>query len=430
MRRSILICLMFFSLFLIPNTSYGQNAEGLYAWGKNDEGQVGDGTNADRTYPRHVTHADIIAISGGERHSLALKSDGTVWAWGDNVYGQLGDETTIDSNMPVQVRGLKDVIAIAAGAYHSLALKKDNTVWAWGSNGSGELGDGTYENKNKPVQVLEDVKAVAAGYSHSLALKKNETVWAWGDNLHGQLGVNGEKIKNPVQVLTLKYVKAIAAGRNHSLAVAYDPESGSPNVVWAWGDNNYGQLGYGDDAGWSTPKPVTTTGSDDDTLNSIIKIDGGNYHSLALKDDGTVWAWGKNGSGQLGDGTISSPQERRTFPVKALNLENKKITQISAGAENSLALQDDGTIWAWGDNEYGQLGDDTNSPRLVPARVTRLTKGVLISSGTTHSLAVKLPSNEPECQQPQPLQSPKPPKSPIGKGNLQSLPGKLNKVLQ
>ncbi|MGB9849149.1 MAG: Ig-like domain-containing protein, partial [Moorellaceae bacterium] len=179
-------------------------------------------------------------IAGGDNHSLAVKSDGTVWAWGWNYYGQLGDGTTINHTTPMRVTNLTGVVAVAAGIYHSLALKSDGTAWAWGWNGYGHLGDGTTTNRTAPVQVqgLTGVVAVAAGGYHSLALKSDGTVWAWGRNYEGQLGDGTTTNRyTPVQVKNLTGVVAVAAGYYHSLALKSD------GTVWAWGRNYEGQLG-------------------------------------------------------------------------------------------------------------------------------------------------------------------------------------------
>ena len=230
------------------------------AWGNNFFGQLGNETyDASSNTPVEVSNldgAEVKALAGGQGHSLALRSDGTVWAWGLNQDGRLGDGTNTDSSTPVQVKDpneptgyLSGVTAIAAGGSHNLALKDDGTVWAWGSNTggqeqkiSGQLGNDTYASSNTPVKVsdLGGVEAISAGGSYSLALKDDGTVWAWGNNEFGQLGdgTNTDS-STPVQVSDLDGVKGIAAGGAHSLALKDD------GTAWAWGANPYGQLGNG-----------------------------------------------------------------------------------------------------------------------------------------------------------------------------------------
>jgi len=302
-------------------------------------------------------------IAASNSHSLALRSDGTVWAWGGNR-----------STVPVQVEGLRDIVAIAAGWLHSLALRSDGTVWAWGDNGYGQLGDGTTIDRTFPVQVkgLRDVFAISAGGRHSLALRSDGTVWAWGDNRCGmlkpdgtpwgpwvdlgcgQLG-SGMAIANsaiPVQVQWLNDVIAISAGAWYSLALRSD------GTVWAWGQNAARQLGDGTNISRNSPVQID--------LRDIVAISAGSHHSLALRSDGTVWAWGDNGSGQLGNGGVSS----RSIFVQVEGLRD--IVAISAGSHHSLALRSDGTVWAWGWNKGGQLGDGTNTNRYSPVQVKGL----------------------------------------------------------
>ena len=184
-------------------------------------GCEGDGTITPRTTPVQVSGLNgVIAITARLHHSLALRSDGTVWAWGDNAYGQLGDGTTRNRSMPVQVSGLSGVIAVSAGGSRSLALRSDGTVWAWGYNSSGQLGDGTTTHRSMPVQVsgLSGVIAFAAGGEHSLALSSDGSVWAWGNNSSGQL-IDGTTTQRSTPARSgLSPAVGIAAGYDYSLA--------------------------------------------------------------------------------------------------------------------------------------------------------------------------------------------------------------------
>ncbi len=349
----------------------------VWAWGDNYYGQLGDGTRTDKTTAVQVSGlSGITAIAGGGSHSLALKDDGTVWAWGRNDYGQLGDGTNTYKTTAVQVSGLSGIAAIAGGYSHGLALKNDGTVWAWGDNHYGQLGDGTKTNKTTAVQVsgLSGVAAIAGGYSHSLALKNDGTVWAWGDNYYGQLGDGTITYKTTaVQVSGLGEIKAIASGNNNSLALKND------GTMWAWGSNYYGQLGDGTRTDKTTAVQVSG-------LSGITAIAGGYSHSLALKNDGTVWAWGDNYYGQLGDGIQPYvPYISTAVQVNGLS----GITAIARGYSHSLALKNDGTVWAWGSNVYGQLGDGTVVDRATAVQVSRLSGITAIAGGYLHSLALK-----------------------------------------
>jgi len=292
-------------------------------------------------------------VSTTNSHTMALKSDGTVWAWGYNGSGQLGDGSTTDRYTPVEVSGLSGVMDIAAGDSHSLALKSDGTVWAWGYNGSGQLGDGSTTDRYTPVEVsgLSGVMDIAAGDSHSLALKSDGTVWAWGHNRYGRLGDGTTTQRTtPIQVSDLSGVVAIAVGSRHSLALKSD------GTVWAWGYNGSGQLGDGSTTDRYTPVEVSG-------LSGVMDIAAGDSHSLALKSDGTVWAWGQNEYGQLGDGTTT----QRTTPIQASDLSG--VVVIAAGSGHSLAMQLDGTVWAWGINVYGERGNGTSFIQNTPLQV-------------------------------------------------------------
>ena len=368
----------------------------IRAWGWNIYGQLGDTTTDNRSAPvtvkvwvpfsfptRYVSLSGVTAIVAGEYHTVALKNDGSVWAWGSNAYGQIGDGTTTNRTTATQVSGLTGVIAIAAGNSHTVALKSDGTVWAWGYNLNGQLGDGTTNNHPIPVQVtnLNGVTAIAAGWVHTVALKSNGTAWAWGNNAYGQLGDGTTFYRlTPVQVANLSWVTAIAAGLLHTLALEID------STVRAWGDNRYGQLGDGTTT--ERHLPVAVKINDEGTLSGVTAIAAGLYHTAALKRDGTLNAWGFNSSCQLGDATTT----QRLFPVQVMGFsatERAMEIAISAGAAHTVALKSDGTAWAWGYNGSGQLGDGTMMKRLTPVQVIGLSNYKAISAGPSHSVGLR-----------------------------------------
>jgi alpha-tubulin suppressor-like RCC1 family protein len=275
---------------------------------------------------------NVIAIAAGVSHSLAVKSDGSVWSWGLNTGGQLGigNTTTTSRSTADTVPSLgsgSKIIAVAAGAAFSMALSSDGAVWTWGLNGNGQLGDGTLTFKSAPVQVIAPVLppstnakvvAIAAGGAFSLALKSDGTLLAWGANSNGQLGDGTTTQKLTPTMVPISNVIAIAAGNLHSLAVQ------QPNgTLLTWGMNSNNQLGDGGTTTRRTSPFVVGTG--------FINVAGGAIHSLALKADHTVWSWGNNSSGQLGDGTL----ENRNVPVSSLITG---ATAISGGNTHSIAL--------------------------------------------------------------------------------------------
>ena len=325
------------------------------------------------------------AVAAGRGHTAVISTGGNVWAWGDNYFGQLGNGTNTDSNVPVKAEDITDVVAVAAGGDsegHTVALKNDGTVWAWGYNYFGQLGDGSNTQSNVPVQVegLTDVAAVSAGDRHTVALKEDGTVWAWGGNNYGQLGDGSRTDSNvPVQVEdeNLDGVIAIAAGPNHTVALKND------GTVWAWGDNTYGILGDGT----TTQSNVPVKAED---ITGVVAVAAGGKdnecHTVALKEDGTVWAWGNNISGQLGNDS----KTHSIVPVQVQNLNG--VTAVAAGHRYTVALKNDGTVWTWGDNHYGQLGNGESGlfseDKLTPIEAS-ITDVAAIAAGYHHTVVLK-----------------------------------------
>lgn len=327
----------------------------VMAWGKNSDGQLGDGTNTDSNLPVQVADlTDVIRISAGNYHSIALKDDGTVWCFGNNGSGQLGNGGTVNSNVPLQVSGLTNVTDIAAGDFHSLARRDDGTVWAWGSNSWGQLGNGTSAGSETPVQVTEILNAMAivAGEGFSMALLNDGTVMAWGANYNGQLG-NGTLINSNIPVLVPGFfdVLEIAAGTTHSVALKND------GTVWAWGYNYLGQLGNGNNTNSSVPVQTQE-------IQWITNIAAGGASTYAVKYDGTAWAWGWNSNGQLGNGTTIDSN----LPLEVNGLEN--MIAIAGGAFHCLSINQGGELFTWGANDYGQLGNGTNTESHIPVLIT------------------------------------------------------------
>jgi alpha-tubulin suppressor-like RCC1 family protein len=313
----------------------------VVGWGSNFDGALGSELESERTnVPVPVEGlSEVTAIAAGVDFSLARLANGRVMAWGRNNDGQLGNGTTTKSYAPVEVTGLEHVKAVSAGFAHSLALLEDGRVMAWGDNAQGQLGDESTTNRSVPVEVqgLSEVVAIAAGGfedgEQSLALLKNGTVVAWGSNEYGQLGTGTTTNSDvPVEVPGLANVTAIAGGGKHSLAVL---ESGS---VMAWGWNSSGALGIGTNTGPEkcgdkqeacSTKPLEVHG-----ITTATQVSAGWFYSLVLLSNHTASTWGDNIYDELGNG--SNVQQSDT-PVAVSNLT--EITAITAGGEGGFAMR-------------------------------------------------------------------------------------------
>ena len=391
----------------------------LWVWGANTEGELGNLGNVDLNQPRlndtvFPAGTQLTGLAAGHSaidrgsHSLAVAMNGNLFAWGHDPFGQVGDGRGFtDVFGPVQVCAagqtapctefLGGIIVAAAGASHSLALDNFDNVSAWGHNDFAQLGVDLgggigfsaipIRNNALYAQVNQHgrppIRAIAAGNNHSLARDSGSFVWGWGDNSFGQLGLGSNEpsvtFAAPILSLQDKQITAIAAGGDQSFALDIDGN------VWAWGRNDFGQLGIGSDE----PKRNTPVKLEHFPTR-IIRIAAGAFHTLAIDSGGTLWAWGFNGSGQLGTGTQieSRGPVRVSFPDGT-----PRIVMIAAGDGHSLAVDANGNLWAWGSNDRGQLGIGTVMDSHVPARVTYPLGDthpiVSIAAGTHHSLALE-----------------------------------------
>lgn len=361
------------------------------SWGTNYRGALGTGSSTETATPLPVIYnevyfSDVSALSA-YTHTLAVRNDGTVWAWGSNESGELGLAPDFSNhNTPIPVSGLTNIKAIATGEEYSLALGSDGTVWSWGSNYDGQLGnrfdiDYSTEDGYTPMRVvspdgtgfLTDVIAISASCSTSMALRSDGTVWTWGTNSYGNLGIgttDNNEHPVPVQVNGLSDIMAIAAGYNHYLALKSD------GTVWAWGENYYyGQLGDGTFTNRSSPVQVTG-------LDGVTALSAGEIGSMALKEDGTVWTWGSNYDGLLGDGVPEGDaSDYSLIPIQVVGVDGiEYITNavaIDAGVNHNIAVLGDGTVVTWGANDSGQLGIGTTDYDSHPIPTPALLQPIL-----------------------------------------------------
>ncbi len=366
-RRSRQVCV---TKMTVSAESEGSLGGTVWTSGTNKYGQLGNGKTKDHSILMMINNQyGVTSVASGYEHTIALKMDGTVLAWGRNNYGQLGDDTKVDRLEPVQVKGLTEIIDISVGWSHSLALKADGTVWAWGNSSKGQLGIRKSGVFTKPVKVmqLKNIISIAAGGFHSAAVSADGTVWAWGLNSKEQLGDGTLNTRySPVKVKALSDVEIVTIGMYHTLALKSD------GTIWSWGYNKSGQLGLGHSFQTSFPSQVLG-------LEDIVSIAAGFEHSMALKRDGTLWAWGSNKYGQIG---IYDETGIAISPMLIKEIDN--VEMVISGAYHSVALRRDGTVWAWGMKHSKRYKNDFN-PTLISGL-----KGVVdISAGYQFSIAVK-----------------------------------------
>lgn len=345
----------------------------LYMWGDNSSRAIGDGTNTDRSSPVQIgaTDAwDVVSVGGESEFTLAIKSTGTLWAWGNNGDGQLGLGNTTSRSVPVQVGALSDWAQVSAGGNnHTLAVKTDGTLWAWGDNSIlGKLGDGTTTKRSSPVQIgaLSDWAQVSAGHPSSFAIKTNGTLWAWGGNANGQLGTNNQTAySSPVQVGALSDWAQVSSGGLSTEAFTLAVKTNG--TLWAWGDNSFGQLGLGSTTSYSSPVQVGA-------LSNWAQVSAGALHTSAIKTNGTLWGWGYNALGSVGNGTSTN----YSSPVQIGSLSD--WAQVAAGYLHSVAVKTNGTLWAWGNNDQGELGTNNTTIYSSPVQVGALSNWATVST--------------------------------------------------
>jgi len=356
----------------------------LWAWGSNETGRTGIGSTSGNTpTPVHVGNATqqewIWAyVSAGTSHSMGIREDGTLWAWGSNMFGQLGDGSTTTHAVPVPVGSPAQIedtnwrwAHVAAGSNHAIGIRTDGTLWAWGDQSNGRLGNGLTAGGTVtvPIQIQEGTRwiyATASGVGidvgvHTVGIREDGTLWAWGGNNFGQLGIGTATVQaTPIRVGTtqehfdLRWVSVSASG-NRTMGIQDD------GTLWGWGNNPNGSAtGDGTTTARNTPTRVGTATQRDWLWASVSA---GNQHTVGIREDGTLWAWGNNSSGRLGDGTTTA----RNTPVQVGNAEWESVR---AGNLHTAGIRTDGTFWAWGSNANGRTGlgltaGNTTSPARI-----------------------------------------------------------------
>jgi len=347
----------------------------LYSWGNAQFGRLA--LTASTYSPTQVgTLTNWAKVSAGHNFGGAVKTDGTLWTWGQGSIGKLGNNTTNDVDSPVQIGTLTNWAQVATGAYHTRAITTNGELYAWGSNGQGRLGDGTTFARSSPVQIgaLTNWAYAADGQPTSalnftVAIKTDGTLWSWGSNQTGRLGIGvyGGDRSSPVQIGALTNWSQASIGDAEAAAIKTD------GTLWAWGNNNGGRLG--DNTTFARSSPVQIG-----TLTNWAQVSvAGSTGMHAVKTDGTLWAWGSNASGRIGDNVAGTNVGYRSSPVQIGALTN--WAQVCSAPSNGFAVKTDGTLWSWGANNFGQLGigSPNSTFRSSPVQVGSLTDWSAVS---------------------------------------------------
>ena len=355
---------------------------GLWVWGYNYYGRLGDNTTTDRNSPVQTVSAGTNwkMLGGGYYHTAAIKTDGTLWLWGGNVYGTLGDNTITHRSSPVQtISGGTNWKQVAGGGFHTAAIKTDGSLWLWGRNVYGQLGENVATTRREsPVQTISggtNWKQVSCGILHTAAIKTDGTLWTWGYNAYGRLGDNSITDRSsPVQTVSAgTNWKQVACGYFHNAAIKTD------GTLWGWGGNGNGQLGDNTITHRSSPVQTVSGGT------NWKQVACGLYHTAAIKTDGTLWLWGGNTNGQIGDNTAIG----RSSPVQTVS-GGTNWKQVSCGFYHTAAIKTDGTLWLWGRNVFGQLGDGAGGVRSSPVQtVSAGTNWKQVACGGEQTVAIR-----------------------------------------
>lgn len=351
----------------------------IFSWGKNiTYGPLGLGNTTNYSSPKQVGSNAWSKISAGRYFSIAISTNGSLWSWGQNVYGALGLNNTTYYSSPKQIGALTNWLSFSAGLYFVTAIKTDKTLWTWGQNNFGQLGISNTTNYSSPKQVgsSTDWVSIAAGFFHAVATKTDGTLWTWGRNQFGQLGLGTSGTytakSSPTQVGSLTTWSSVVLGGNYqTLAIKTD------GTLWSWGNNSFGQLGLGNTTYYSSPKQVGA-------LTTWASIAGnGQYFTLATKTNNSLYSWGINSYGQLGLNNVTY----YSSPKQVGSLFN--WSKIATGHNHALSIKTDGTLWTWGLNNSGQLGLNTSGTNYSsPMQVGSLTTWLSTAGGAYHSLSI------------------------------------------
>lgn len=363
----------------------------LWGWGDNSNGQLGDDTTIGKSSPvQTITEGcNWKSVASGDYNAIAIKEDGTLWDWGYGGEGSIGDNETFDRSSPTQTitNGYNWVqVSSFGGTGKNFGIKSDGTLWGWGYNEYGVLGDNTTIWKSSPVQTITggtNWKQVASGAYHTAAIKTDGTLWNWGSNYFGEIGDNTTSDRSsPVQTITFGTDwKLVSCGYAHTAAIKND------GTLWTWGGNFSGQLGD-NTTNWTSSPIQTICGG-----NTWKSVSCGGAHTAAIKNDGTLWVWGENYYAELGDNSVDD----KSSPVQTVT-GGTNWKQVSAGYGNTAAIKNDGTLWVWGYNGNGELGDNTTINKSSPIQTIMGGKNwIQVACGEVNIFAIKKAGYRCDC---------------------------------
>ncbi|KFM56578.1 E3 ubiquitin-protein ligase HERC2, partial [Stegodyphus mimosarum] len=362
----------------------------VYVWGLNDKDQLGGLRGSKIKLPAFsetLSALKPITISGGSKSLFIISQDGKVYACGEGTNGRLGLGHSNNVSFPRQIYSLSQFvirkIAVHSGGRHALALTIDGKVFSWGEGDDGKLGHGNRMTYEKPRLILalksKRIRDIACGSAHSAAISSSGELYTWGLGDYGRLG-HGDLVTQtkPKMVMAFagKRVKQVSCGSRDAQTLALTDD----DMVYSWGDGDFGKLGRGGSEGCRVPENI-------ESLNGlgVIHVECGAQFSLALTNSGQVWTWGKGDYFRLGHGEESHVRR----PQLIESLRDKKIIHVAVGALHCLAVTDSGQVYAWGDNDHGQQGNGTTTVNRKPALVQGLddVKITRVACGSSHSIA-------------------------------------------
>lgn len=350
----------------------------VYTMGANKNGVIGNGTTDDVSQPYTIIGLRNIAqVVASSQTSMALASNGKVFAWGNNIYGQIGiGDTTKICSFPREIKGLPEIQKIATSLYISMALDKDGNVWIWGTIFIDDFKEvAPIFSSSVPQKMnLSNIIDITCGSYHCVAVSSTGEVYTWGRNAVGMLGdgTNVHRVE-PKIISGINNVKRVLAGYYHTIALSNN------NTLYSWGYNLHGELGKGS-SGISglTPSIIPS-------LQNVVDMAIGGSHNLCLLSDETLWAWGENYSGQLGNGGTSS---NVYYPIQITYLTGIKL--IAASGSSSVALTNDNKFWAWGNYYFTSFsGGYSGYSKNIPTRIEQLDNSKIITTGGYHYIIVK-----------------------------------------